>query len=134
MFAHVLTRNVPDGEQDALSLVVTRPVLVGLSEITQGDRSVDGRDDLGHPDVCGVLGQHIAAADAALRLDQPGSLEGQQDLLQIGLGESRAFGDVPDRGRCARVGVEGERQKGPTGIVATRRNSHGAIVGGGLGV
>ena len=84
----------PDGQQHALALVVAGAVLVGLSEVAGGDGAVDGGDDLGQGDLLRWAGQHVAAADAPLRADQARSLEGQEDLLQIGLGQGG-----PDR-RC----------------------------------
>jgi hypothetical protein len=64
------------------------------------DGAVDGRDDLGQADVLGAAGQDVATADAALGAHQAGPLEGQEDLLEVGLGERRALGDVADRGGC----------------------------------
>ena len=37
----------PDGQQDALALVVAGAVGVGLAEVAGGDGAVDGGDDLG---------------------------------------------------------------------------------------
>ncbi len=106
----------PDGQQDALALVVAGAVLVGLPEVAGGDGAVDRRDDLGQGDLLGWAGQHVAAADAPLRADQAGPLEGQEDLLEVGLGERGALGDVPDRG--GRLGaVQGEREQRPAGVV-----------------
>ena len=53
----------------------------------------------------GGAGQHVAAADAPLGAHQAGALEGEQDLLEVGLGERR----------CAR------RCRGPTWARARRR-------------
>ena len=49
-------------------------------------------------DLVGVAGEHVAAADAPLGAHQPGALERQQDLLEVGLGEAGALGDVAHRG------------------------------------
>ena len=56
-------------------------------------------DDLGQGDLLGGPGEHIATADPPLGADKAGTLEGQEDLLQIGLGQSGPDGDVPDEGR-----------------------------------
>ena len=45
----------------------------------------------------GRAGQHVAAADAALRAHQPGALQGEQDLLEVRLGKAGALGDVAHR-------------------------------------
>ena len=95
--AHVLADVGPDGQQHALALVVAGAVLVGLAEVADHDRPVDGADDLAEGDLLRVAGQHVAAADAPLRAHQPGALEGQQDLLEVGLGEAGALGDVAHR-------------------------------------
>ena len=50
----------------------------------------------------GVAGEHVAAADAALGAHQPGALEGEQDLLEVGLGQAGALGDVAHRRRARR--------------------------------
>ena len=113
----------PDGQEDALTLVIAGSVLVRLAEVAGGDRPVDGGDDLGERDLFGRPRQHVAAADAALGADQPGALEGEQDLLEIGLRQAGALGDVPHRGR--RLGaVEREGEERPAGVVTPRRNPH----------
>ena len=38
---HVFARLLPDGQQDALALVIARTVLVGFAEIAEGDGAVD---------------------------------------------------------------------------------------------
>ena len=38
---HVFTGLLPNRQQDALALVITRPVLVGFTEITEDDGAVD---------------------------------------------------------------------------------------------
>ncbi len=120
---------VPDRQQHALALVVAGAVLVGLAEVAERDRAVDGRHDLRQPDLLRRAGEHVAAADAALGAHQPGALQRQQDLLQVRLGQAGALGDVADRRRPAVVGVERERQQGPTGVVTSCRHLHAVIVG-----
>lgn len=46
VFAHVVADLGPHGEENALSLVVTRPVLVRISEVTGLDGSVYGAHDV----------------------------------------------------------------------------------------
>ena len=72
----------------------------------------------------GGAGQHVAAADAALGAHQPGALEGEQDLLEVRLGQAGALGDVAHRRRSRLVGVQGERQQRPAGVVTSGRDPH----------
>ena len=104
-------------KQHALALVVAGPVGVGLAEVAGHDRAVDGRHHLGQGDLLGVAGQDVAAAHPALGPDQAGTLEGQEDLLEIGLGQAGALGDVPYRGRYRLCPVQGQREQGPGGVV-----------------
>ena len=124
--AHLLADVGPDGQQHALALVVAGAVGVGLAEVAGGDGAVDGPDDLRQADLVGRTGQYVAAAHAALGADQAGALEGQQDLLEVGLGQAGALGDVPHRGGPAAVGVEGQGDQRPAGVVAPRRHLHEA--------
>ena len=130
MLTHVVAGLLPNGEQDALTLVVARPVLMGFTEVAEGDGSIDGGDDLVQVYVAGRASQCVAPADAALGLHESRALQGQQDLLEVRLGETRSFRDVAHRGGAGRIGVEGQRQEGPTGIVPSGRNAHDCIVEG----
>ena len=118
----------PHDEQHALALVVAGAVLVGLAEVAGDDGAVDGAHDLAQRDLLRRAGQHVAAADAALRAHQTGALERQEDLLEVGLGEAGAVGDVAHRGRARRVVVQGEGQQRAAGVVAPGRDLHGPMV------
>ena len=87
------------------------PFAMWLAEVADGDRPIDRRDDLGELDPGRVAGEDVAAADAALRTDQPGTLEGQEDLFEVWLGQAGALGDVADGRRAGVVGVQGEREQ-----------------------
>ena len=113
----------PHGEQDALPFVVAGAVFVRLAEVTRRDGAVDGRDDLGQGDLLGRACQDVAAPHAPLRPDQAGALEGQEDLLQVGLGEGGPDRDVPD-GRRGLGPVQGQREQRPAGVVTPRGNPH----------
>ncbi len=68
-------------------------------------------------------GEHVAAADAALRSHEPGALHREQDLLEVRLGKVRALGDLLDRRRP--VGpVQREREQRAGGVVAAGRHLH----------
>jgi hypothetical protein len=66
MVSHVVSRNIPNSEQDTLPFVVTRAVLVGLSKVTKGDGSVDGRNNVGQANVAWRFSQDVAASNSAL--------------------------------------------------------------------
>ena len=123
--AHVRPGRGPDGEQHALAFVVAGAVGVGLTEVAGGDRPVDGADDLAQQDLVGVAGEDIAAADAAFGSHQASAFECEQDLLEIGLGQPGAVGDLAHRRRRTAVAVQRQGQQGPARIVASGRHLHG---------
>ncbi len=131
MSAHVLTDLLPDAEQDALALVLTRPVLVRASEISRRDRTVDSGDDLPKRYLRRRPREHVPAPDAALGPHEPGALQGEEDLLQVRLREPRPVGDVPHGGGAELVGVERERQQSAAGVITARRNLHDQMLPGG---
>jgi hypothetical protein len=51
MVSHVVSCNIPNSEQDALSLMVARAVLMGLTEVAKGDGAVYGRNNVGQANV-----------------------------------------------------------------------------------
>jgi len=53
MLTHDRSGLMPYRQQDALALVIAGSVGMGFAEITERDRSVHGRDDLGQPDLIG---------------------------------------------------------------------------------
>lgn len=106
--AHVFAGDVPDCEQDAVTLVVAGTVLVWLTEVAEGDRSVCCRDDVREADLFGTLGEHVTTADATLGLHESGAFQDEEDLFEIGLGESGSRGDVAHGGRTGVVFVQGE--------------------------
>src|SRR3954467_6307983 len=110
----------PHRQQHALALMVAGAVLMGLAEVAGDDGPVHGGDDLPERDLLRWAGQYVPAADAALGAHQTSALERQQDLLEIGLRQAGALGDVTDRGGTVFHGVEGERKKGAAGVVAPR--------------
>ena len=124
MLAHELARFVPHGDQHALTLVVARPVAVWLTEVADRDRPVDGRDDLRQLNPGRVPRQHVTATDATLRAHQAGAFQGQQDLLEVGLWETGALGDVANGRRPDVVGVQGEREQRAARIVTSSRHAH----------
>ena len=118
---------VPDREQHALALVVAGTVLVRLAEVAERDRAIDGRNDLGEQDLLGWPRQHVPAADAPFRTNESRALQGEQDLLEVGLGEAGAVGDVAHGGRPG-LGVQREREQRSGGIVTAGRDAHGVTL------
>ena len=135
-------------EQHALALVVAGPVLVGFAEVAGVDRPVDGGDDLGQGDGLGGPGEHVAAPDASLGAHEAHALQAEQDLLEVGLGESGALGEVAHRGGRLRScregpGLTARDWRSPPGWILSRRHpidapvrslrsSHGRAVSGTL--
>jgi len=117
----------PDGQQDALTLMVAGAVGVGLSEVAGGDRPVDGRDNLGQADLLGQAGQDVATSDPSFGAHQSGPFERQEYLFEIRLGESRPLGNIPHR-RGILAPVQGKGQEGAAGVVATGRDSHALML------
>jgi hypothetical protein len=124
MAAHHLAGLLPHREQHALAFVVAGAVGVRLAEVPEGDRAVDRGEDLGDADLLGGAREDVPATHAALRADQAGALQCEQDLLQVGLRQARALGDVADRRGASLVDSERERQQGAAGVVASGRHSH----------
>ncbi len=87
---------------------------MGLAEVAGHDGPVHGGDDLGQGDLLGGAGQDVAAPDAPLGADQAGTFEGEEDLLEVGLGQAGPLGDVPHRGRD-RLGPRAGRGTGGPG-------------------
>jgi hypothetical protein len=110
VLAHVVPHVRPDAQKDALALVVAGSVLVGLAKVAGGDGSVDGGDDLGQRDGFGGSGQHVPAAHAALGAHETHALQAQENLLEVGLGETGAFGEVANGGGLAVVVAKGQAQ------------------------
>ena len=115
---------VPDAEQDALAFVVAGAVLVGLAEIAEGDGAVNGRHDLGEPDLGWIAGEDVPASDTPLRFHETGAFQGEQDLFEVRLRQCGALGDVAHGGGTALVCVQRQRQQGTTGIVTAGRDAH----------
>jgi hypothetical protein len=72
---------------------------MGFTEIARDDRTVDRGDDLGQGDRFGRAREHVTATHATFGADESHALQTQQNLLQIGLGQSRALGEVAYRRR-----------------------------------
>ena len=79
-----------------------------LAEVAEADRAIDCGQDLAEPDLAGRPGEHIAAAHTPFRAHQAGTLQCEEDLLEIRLGETGSRSDVPHGGRSRVVTVEGE--------------------------
>jgi hypothetical protein len=110
VLAHMVAHVSPHAEQDALSLVVTGAVFMGFAKVTGGDGAIDGRHDLGECYRFGCPGEDVPAADPAFGANESSAFEIQEDLLQIRLGESSAFGEVTHRGWRTVIISKGQAQ------------------------
>ncbi len=95
MGAHRLTRDLPDREQYALALVIAGSVSVRFAEVAERDRTVNRREDLAQSNRLGIASEHIPAANSALRPDDAGPLQREENLLEIWLRERCSLRDVP---------------------------------------
>jgi hypothetical protein len=128
VLAHVISDVSPDPKQDALALVVTGPILMGLAKVTGGDWSIDRGHDFCQSDgLCGA-GEHVTAAHTALGAYETDALQAQENLFEVGLGESGSFGQVANRGGLAVIVAKGQAEQRPAGVVAPCGYSHGAIL------
>lgn len=105
-FAHLR----PHGQQHALPLVIARAVLVRFAEIAGDDGPVNRAHNLTQGDLLGRPSQDVATPDPSLGTHQTGALQGEENLLEVGLGQTGALGDVANRRRLAGTRVQGERQ------------------------
>jgi Protein of unknown function (DUF2587) len=128
VLAHVISHVSPDAEQDALALMVTGTVLVGLAKVSGRDGPIDRGHDLRQGDGLRGPGQDVPAAHAALGPYEPHALQAQENLLEVGLGETGTFGQVANRGGLAVVVAKGQTEQRPTGVVPPCGYSHGAIL------
>lgn len=121
---HVFSRHIPYRQQYAMTFVVAGPVLMGLTKIAKGDRTVDCRDNFGKTDVVRGASQHVSAADTTLGLDETGAFERQQDLLKVRLGKRGSSRNVSYGGWTGRVAMERERQQSSTRVIASGGYTH----------
>ena len=126
---HVLAHLGPHRKQGALALVVAGPPGMGLAEVADHDGPVHGRHHLAQGQLLRQPGQDVATAHAPFGTHQAGALQGQEYLLQVGLGKPRALGDVPDGGRLV-AAVQRQRQQRPAGVITTRGHPHAAMLQG----
>ena len=106
--AHMNSYLGPNGEEDALALVVARAVLVGFAEVTSLNGPVDSAHDLAERDLLRWSGENVPAANPPLGPDDTGAFQRQQDLLQVGLRKAGPFRDVSNRGRVRLPVVESQ--------------------------
>jgi hypothetical protein len=128
VFAHVLAYVFPDAEQDALTFVLARPVLMRTTEVSGSDGSVNSGDDLAESDLVGGSGEHVTASYTPLGTDEACTFEGEEDLLEIRLRKARSISNVSDRGRSCLLCVQRQRQKRTAGVIAASRDLHGQML------
>jgi len=117
--SHVFTNFGPDAEQNALAFVVARPIPVGLAKVTGDNRSIHRGHNFGQGNSVGRSSQEVPPADSPLGAHQTNSLEGEQNLLEVGLRESGAGGQVSNTDRQFEIFAKRQAQQGSTGVVAT---------------
>ena len=110
VLAHVVSHFGPNTQENALSLVVTSPVTVGLTEVTGDDWSINCGHNFGQSNGRRVPREDVAATDATLGANQANTLKAEQDLFEVRLGEARALSEVANRDRQFQVASKSEAQ------------------------
>ena len=109
--AHVLADVGPDRRAGCTGPCARRPRSRGVAR--------SPRPRWGRPRRCTICPRVMSRAAGRARSHRPrpawngpaGAFEGQEDLLQVRLGEARALGDVAYRGRAQGVAVQRQRQR-----------------------
>lgn len=122
--AHMASDLGPDGQQDALSFMVTCPVLMRVAEVSCLDGSINCRDDLGERDVLGGASKEIPTSDAPLGTNEARSFEREEYLLEVGLRQASSFCNVSYRLRAEFIDVECHRQQSTACVVASGGHLH----------
>ena len=123
---HLFANRRPHRQQNALPFVVACPVGVRLAEVTEGDWAIHGGEDGCQRDVLRVSGKDVPASNAPLGLHEARTLESEENLFEVWLGEPGALGNVAHRRRTGLVEVQRQRQQRPTGVVPSGRYLHAA--------
>jgi len=132
MFSHVSSSKIPNRQQNTLSVVIAGAVLVWRAKISQGNWTINSRNNVRQTNLRSRASQNVPAPNSAFRFHQASTFKRQQDLLQIRLRKRRSFSDITHRSWACRFSVDGERKQGSTGIVTSGRNAHIIIVGAGV--
>ena len=86
-----------------MAFVVARAIGMRLSEIASNDRTIDRAHNVGETDFFGRAGEDVPTAHTALGSHKASALEGEKNLFEVRLGQTRALSDVTDRGWSAIV-------------------------------
>ncbi len=132
VFSHVSSRKIPNRQQNTLSVVIAGAVLVWRAKISQGNWTINSRNNVRQTNLRSRASQNVPAPNSPFRFHQASTFKRQQDLLQIRLRKRRSFSDITHRSWACRFSVDGERKQGSTGIVTSGRNAHIFIVGAGV--
>ncbi len=107
---HVVTHLGPYAQKHTLAFVVAGPVAVGFAEVARHNWTVDGSHNFGQRDRGSVAGEDVAAAHPSLRANEPHALEAQENLLEVGLRETSALGEVTNGNREVEVVAKRQAQ------------------------
>src|SRR5713101_866863 len=103
---------------------ISRHATAGPSGAAHSRRPLHGAQDSAHRDLRGRLGQPITAGRAAPRVEKPHSLEAQEHLFEVTLGNALALRDVLDG--LEGVGIaKGQVEHGLDGVLALGGYLHG---------
>ena len=90
-----------------LARAADRAVGRARDALDRRDPPLERLDDLGHRDLRRLAREQIAAVGPAAALDQPGTAQPRDEMLEIGEGEPLAVGDLGERHR---VGAAAPRE------------------------
>jgi len=94
VLAHVISDVRPDREEHALALVVTRAVAVRLTKVARDNGTIDRRHDLRQRYGFSAAREHVAPTNTTFGAYEPDPLQTEQNLLEVGLGQTGAFGQI----------------------------------------
>jgi hypothetical protein len=97
MVTHVLTNFGPHTQENALPFVIAGPVTVRFAKVAGHDWPIDCGHDFSQCDGFGIASQNVATPDTTLGADEADAFQSEQDLFEVGLGESGAFSEVAHR-------------------------------------
>jgi hypothetical protein len=79
--SHVFTRDIPDRQQNAMSFMITRPVLMRLAKVSKRDWAIGCSNDFGKQNLFWGTGQNVATTNASFGFHKPSALEYEQNLF-----------------------------------------------------
>jgi hypothetical protein len=64
--AHMFASNIPNCEQDAVTLVIASAILVWLAKVSKRDRAIGCRDNFGEQNLFSRTSQNVSTTNTTL--------------------------------------------------------------------